>query len=904
MASQAEIDWIRALSAKAVESYDLMLLTQARDARAQQIQQAIDERTARLREDLDIKMKSKKGKPLQLLSYEERDQVKEFDTDDLQDGYQLNDQDIDRYMDTQNAMGELLSLMDGEAEWPEVDASGDPVMETVELDGVPTQRQKMKRVQLFDDQQKGTELYHPMVRQGLLPENFVPDRYSETQEMIEGSFELYKAELDETPPTATWRKGLGLASLLVTVATPFVSIARLPMGDDVSGSIATSILAENLSIGLASSAPVAESIVAMGMDTINLVVNIGDDIAGLSGPGQASTTPPATLANLIAQQVCSAVSTRLEPIEVGMMVSSTFMSVFDHTAIVTELIKRDGEWLDAVADSVAGSVAVAAAKCDRGDDVLKGAGLAAKTALASALKDGNNKAALVSALDVETEDIPGFLKDLFTHAEAALTGHLSASEILELTTNKQDVLDKVNAFRQEEITRQQTAEELERSRELAALKNEEDAEKVASLLARKIATYERNHKLYDYAEKTSGLGLAVAAAIFGPMAIAGSLEKLILNIARARDAADDLAASMEARQNMLNAASAFSAPLQSFIKENGDRAIQYRIAACTELINLAGAITETAGLGAAFAPAVAAGKIMQSAAGGAAALQTVVVELNKQYKVSQAWDFYRASLMRPKNRKLALKALQKNPTLALWGMAWGAVVKKDVLVKDFVTHFNITAEDLRDPKVSTAEVKKYLELKQSESITVTGEEGLATGWEPGDYALTIKNWTTTQFAAEKKAKLIKSDPSAIIAGFARLEDAEKALATATTAHGLAADAFEVAAQAYEVARGGSDQTAKRDSYRDARAQFDALVIEIEGVTSDIAEVSDALTEAFKAVSGFQPMTAGTSGPILHDPMFQVKRKFQNAINERRKELRESAPVTPARPIPPPPPQRA
>jgi hypothetical protein len=904
MPTDKQIDWLRSVNAKAVESYDQMMLRRARDARTQQLQVAVDERTRRLREDLAIRMRGGRGDDKQLLSYGRRDQTLEFDTDDLQDGYVLDEGDVERYMDAQRVLGELLPLMDDQASWPEVDGNGDPVLEPV-LDeqgepvmsgGSPVMRQKMKSGPLFSDKQKGAELYHPLVRQGLLPENFVPDQYSETREMSTESFQLYKAEIEQAPPTAPWKKVLSIASKVVSVVTPFVSIARLPAGSEVSGSIAAAVKTENLSLSVSSSLPVVESMVAMGMDVLNLGVNVVEDVTGGGkGPGAGAPTPPGTVFTLMGQQLCADISTRFGPIEVGMMVSSTYTATLDRAAILTLLIKREGGWFEAIADKLADALAVAAARCDAGDGALTGAGQAAKLALAGALK-GTAKAGLEAALGVEDEDLPGFLKRLSAAAGPALDGHLSQQQLQDLEANKGTIQEKVNAFRQSDLLQQQSEEDKRREEELAELQNAEDARAVASLLARKIARYQRHRKTIDYVKKTSTLSMSVAAAIFGPLAIAGSLEQLVLKAAAAAKATDELAAAVSARRDMLIAASAFAAPLKSFISESDAQRVQHEIAACLEFINLAGAVNEAVGLGTAFAPAVAAGKILQSAAAGAAAIQTVVLELNKVHKVEKAWAFYRAALMRPDNRVLALKAMEKNPALAKWALAWGAVIKKDVLVKDYMAHFKLTAEELKDPRVDVGELKQWLELKRGDDVDVGSRKGLATGWEPSDYALTVKNWTDTQFAAERKAKLLKTDPSRIIAGFARLELAEEALSESQRSYESVEEAFQEALREHRQALTGGDDQATQRTLERAQRRHERLGRRVELVARRVEESRAALVDTVKALNQYRPETRGQKGVIIHAPMRRVQQRFLAELSSRQKAVNSwSRPELPARP---------
>ncbi len=104
-----------------------------------------------------------------------------------------------------------------------VDKDGKIVLDK---NGEPT-TQKVKK-QLFDEKEKakalGDELYQPLVREGLLAETFVPNDFSETREMIQGSFDAYKKRLEEEGVTnVVFRKeNIAMASTLFSSMTTLI----------------------------------------------------------------------------------------------------------------------------------------------------------------------------------------------------------------------------------------------------------------------------------------------------------------------------------------------------------------------------------------------------------------------------------------------------------------------------------------------------------------------------------------------------------------------------------------------------------------------------------------------------------------------------------------------------------
>ncbi len=312
--------------------------------------------------------------------------------------------------------------------------------------------------------------------------------------------------------------------------------------------------------------------------------------------------------------------------------------------------------------------------------------------------------------------------------------------------------------------------------ELAKILNEKDEKNRASLIEQQIAKLEKQTKGIEWAVRLAKLGFDVATKFIGPLAIGGSLVKLLENTAKATARACDAYIFLEQRQDMLNAASPYSSPVANFVDNARLQAAHYAINAAMDGLNMAGAIVETLGYatGPGAAIAVTVGKLMQASAQSAQALEAVCYEIKKRVDLERAWSFYRQALTRPENRKLGLMAMQKNPTLAKFAVAWGAIIKKDVLVVDFVQRTGLTAESLRDPKAKVADAVKYLELRFSDDNVVVGRK-VEASWAPEKVELTLACFAATKARAIKSGKLEDSPTRTIEMALANFESEAKSI---------------------------------------------------------------------------------------------------------------------------------
>ncbi|WP_149535786.1 hypothetical protein [Siccirubricoccus phaeus] len=132
-----------------------------------------------------------------------------------------------------------------------------------------------KSAKLFTNDEIMNDLYTPLVRQLVLPETFVPDKFSATQKMIDGSNDYYIKECKEKGK----QLGYGLPALakgtvqLATAVTGTVLGALAPVKDPQIGMSSSGTLTKG---GVAKAQAITEGIAALLTVSIDVIDQVDD----------------------------------------------------------------------------------------------------------------------------------------------------------------------------------------------------------------------------------------------------------------------------------------------------------------------------------------------------------------------------------------------------------------------------------------------------------------------------------------------------------------------------------------------------------------------------------------------------------------------------------------------------
>ncbi|MBL0719563.1 hypothetical protein JI742_06635 [Piscinibacter sp. Jin2] len=732
------------------------------------------------------------GRTMKLTDLENRDQTKEFDHDDQRDGYRLRhsqkpgeeyavSQDEQAHFDVSNLVNQQVASLE-----LALDDEGKP---------------------LFTPEEIAAQVFDPMVREGLISETMVPDKYSRTRELLEGTFEAYGKRLKRDKKSKAgnlFSENLGLMTSSMSFMLTTVGGA---MDSKVGGDKVAKEGAKSLKSSWSRSSNVKDIKDALSGSHLNegnqalkfttqafsfctdFGLPFGQEAHnkffsgdGEGSEGEAPRLPAAELALALFGAAAAELAQQFDAkAGIGLEVSSAFGAKIDRAGIAN-LIQSGS--LDGIPASLVHSLGQALGRLDPGvKDSAETLAAAAETfgvKLAQALAGEPVSKALKSPDAKALGDLFGAAGKVA--AQAALT-----PEVIQLFTDAA-VQDKVkNAasdMMAEEFSEPGPLAEDERLHakshadhqadwlfktdgkdssgdggrwvcQVCEAENSGDNPEIyAGMLQRRIEQLERDKELLEWSTKLVGLGIDTAANFIAPLAAVGSAVKMAKNILQAGMRTRDLVVFIEKRNGLFNAASAYSQPVKNFIANSRSQMLHYMANAAFEAVKMIGAILQCGGITAPAGLAVTtAGSIAQS-------LEAVIYEIDKRVKLEIAWRTYRSYLARPENRRLGLVAIKSNPTLAKYAVAWGAVIKKDRLVVDFVSACGLTPETLKDPNAGVDEVVKYLEARMPDDTVVTGRSG---GLDVDGASLSHTSWMTLQTQAVKEEALAPGGTGLIVA---------------------------------------------------------------------------------------------------------------------------------------------
>jgi hypothetical protein len=628
----------------------------------------------------------------------------------------------------------------------------------------PVYKSKPKMKSLFSDDDLGNELYEPLKRMGLLPETMIPSQFSQVQKMLDGTFAAYAERLKKDEKGTLGRlfnenKALGKALLGGAVATIGVGLKMdatittdspdsLVSSFDVGGAVDTFRKSVTGAEGAASQADAA---MGMAQQGYGLVMDVG--LAGYEAGSTAladrkeakkeARTPgreaiAARLAQTIASAAAMELGEQMAPAGVSLAASSAFGAIVQTGLLTTQLAREpDDKVVASVVDELARALHQTLLRLDPKKPGTTAPVAAAATAAQTGLKNGVDAAKVLAALK---SDKPGAAQPLFEAAlKTALAGALNVPLLQALKQVEYDVKARASEVLDEsfgvveEPPRELVKEHATKATghepiwekagkgwicETCRIKSAADGEDPAifsGLLQKRIDRLKLDAALLQWGTTLGGMAMDAAATAVAPLAIAGCALKMAKNLYEAACRARDFDRFVDDHRGMVNAASVYSPSVGQFIKNSAMQGTHYSLNAAFEAVKMIGAIVQCGGV-----MAAPAGIAVTAGATAVQAVEQVLYEIAKRMDLEAGWDMYKKAIENPENRKAGLLALGSNPTLAKYSVAWGAVVKKDVLVNDFMDACGLDADTLRDQKANLDSVVSYLELRMPDDNVVTG----------------------------------------------------------------------------------------------------------------------------------------------------------------------------------------
>ena len=752
-----------------------------------------------------------------------------------------------------------------------------------------------KEIQAFEklakkiDGEVGDEVFEPLVRQGAMPENLVPDRFSKMKRTFEGASKAYEGRLqkyaEENGDHANLIRKLGVSQDMIDKASQLGTavLAAIPNPGAVEGAVKLAAELMPLASGLA-------------INTTQQIMQKKD---------------PQDIVNSILSGVGSICSQAIPNAEIATIVSGSITAAIAGGKVVRSIKNKDPK---AALEALAGAAttALSTAGSATGNDKLSDlapaviativTGVKAK-AYADALKKGDEKEIkkalaelMQSGIEAISKGVQGTVSKVDTNSQqasdlnsivqsAASAGSDFLSDDggdndpaisdedkeklkeLKKTIKEQDAIiqDKSATPQKRRAACKKKADaQLELQENRAMLKklaeaddpdfldiskedldNPDDDTAPPQKLQEMILQLQKDQKIFKLVDTLSSLPLQVAAEFFPPAGAALSFRQFAVEV---MIAVKHTRALMVWRDNAANAKWGASPQVHAMLSRVGmaeRRAMEHQINAALHLTAGVGSIVTTVG-----AHAAPVGVAMTAAAKvglATAALAKVAID---EAEMERGWRLFQAALKNPKNRKAARRAIEGNPTLAKYSLAWGALEGGDAFAKSALKTCGLTPRVLETEGANVQEVQKYLETMFDEDLVILRAVPEKKAWYPSKKpVLTFLSWTSFLGAATTDAKppLAKGSGGAVSEAFVNLNAAEQKFKAATKQLGKAEEEREKLVKAEKdkskAIKAVEEEADKKSKIAEAR----------QSLTDSKKELKEAVEALQSAATSFIPL---------------------------------------------------
>ena len=218
------------------------------------------------------------------------------------------------------------------------------------------------------------------------------------------------------------------------------------------------------------------------------------------------------------------------------------------------------------------------------------------------------------------------------------------------------------------------------------------------------------------------------------------------------------------RDNLMDAKKSGSVQADAILNRYGlqkGQAIEADVVVLLKAVAVVAQVVKTAG-----GPVAPVGDAMLASTKIVEGAMDVAKTIKTEVEMAKAWKIYRKALETPKDRKLARQALQTNPTLSKYAMAYGALVDKNPVAVKVMKSCGLNEVTLGSAGTNVDKVVKYLETLYKEDPVLLRAVKVPGKWCPkGADQLTVTAWVAAIDAARKDTspKLDKIDSSAVTA---------------------------------------------------------------------------------------------------------------------------------------------
>ena len=258
---------------------------------------------------------------------------------------------------------------------------------------------------------------------------------------------------------------------------------------------------------------------------------------------------------------------------------------------------------------------------------------------------------------------------------------------------------------------------------------------------RMIQQMERDRVILQAAESVFDSAAAIGGELLPALKVLKAGKKFIKNVVAAANRAIQLNKFLDSLNTAKTAMSAYAPAIEKRVRDTRVQLADKTIEAILECAHIVGATLS-------MTPLSPVGKTVELAATGAHAAKGISDIIFSEREKQQAWSAYQAALKDPGNRKLKMKALSVNPTLAKYALAYGATQAGDPIAKEVMRKCGINDRTLAAPETNVKKVVKYMELYFSDDQIVLREVLIPKPWMSGaSVSLSSSSWLKVMVAA-------------------------------------------------------------------------------------------------------------------------------------------------------------
>ncbi|MFL4472092.1 hypothetical protein ACERZ8_20240 [Tateyamaria armeniaca] len=641
------------------------------------------------------------------------------------------------------------------------------------------------------------DLWTPMVREGVIPENLVPQKNSEVATLFENSAAAYDERLDEYAADLTdadllqqkFDLGFKIGNSVLKFAGSLNEFSGAVGGDGVQDGVGVaSDVFEYMGIAMTLGEGVAKAVIT-DKDYIGVGLAIADAAAATIGKASDSDT---------AGIIGSVIENGARSVRVGQKLSAdppdyegAFMDVVE--GVSSELERNDpdddGGLMSDIAAGLTTSATAAfqskniAAMVQRGDPPL---------AILSAIMDAGDtlgsyalsKAGVIKddedGGDGDEGPDEGELSQDIMDGLAALNGKFDEDKRAEIEARTKE-MDIVAAERLKEAAEAAAAEEqaqfemhLRMGFPLAT--DDQEAADIAEFervnsIEFLIAMQKKNEATFAMCEQIKDKGMAFVEKLFPPAALVSACITLALTIKSAIEQTQEM---IMWRENVADAMTAVSPQVDAMLNRSGlqtKQAMQQNVQAALDAAKVVAEVLK-------LTPGAPAAPIVSASVGAIEAGIELADLIYTEVQLNAAWKIYQQAQATPDDRYLAREALRENPTLSKYAMAYGSL-NGDAIAIEGMRRCGLNKQVLANPDTNIAKVVTYLESKYPDDPVLLRANPPSDKWYPGNIELNAQNWMLFYQAAISDAELDPGgDTSGVAAALGRLDEAETAFEAA------------------------------------------------------------------------------------------------------------------------------